>query len=389
MKCNKLLPVLPLIIGCGLLAGIVFIAFAASNQPDDWLTKYQKQLEKEALDLAYQFADFRKSVQPVEIDVIEERFIESGVPILDTQDGCPSYLANSQCVYSFWEKVQSQQKADLRYLSIHKKGGIIYTALHNEGGIGTYVCVIVEWDSGNRPYVSMWETHTIQDWELTEHGNFYFRIRPANDKHYIDYCLLRLVPPDPDMCKLTNKYIRLIGYYSVNIFLCDWDEQNYGELSFNDLLEYLYVMDNHCSLQYEDYACLAGKESVLIPASVFEKTILSHFRISKDLLRIKCHYNAEKDAYPWRPFYTNDAIQYWFPFVDSEVINKRENADGTFTLTVNVSSADLKADTVFIHEVSIRPTENNGFQYVSNRIIYRTEYGIPNKNPRSYYQNTL
>lgn len=235
----------------------------------------------------------------------------------------------------------------------------------------------------------MWETHTIQDWELTEHGNFYFRIRPANDKHYIDYCLLRLVPPDPDMCKLTNKYIRLIGYYSVNIFLCDWDEQNYGELSFNDLLEYLYVMDNHCSLQYEDYACLAGKESVLIPASVFEKTILSHFRISKDLLRIKCHYNAEKDAYPWRPFYTNDAIQYWFPFVDSEVINKRENADGTFTLTVNVSSADLKADTVFIHEVSIRPTENNGFQYVSNRIIYRTEYGIPNTNPRSYYQNTL
>ena len=70
MKCNKLLLVLPLIIGCGLLAGIVFIAFAASNQPDDWLTKYQKQLEKEALDLAYQFADFRKSVQPVEIDVI-------------------------------------------------------------------------------------------------------------------------------------------------------------------------------------------------------------------------------------------------------------------------------------------------------------------------------
>lgn len=69
MKCNKLLPVLPLIIGCGLLAGIVFIAFAASNQPDDWLTKYQKQLEKEALDLACQFADFRKSVQPVEIDV--------------------------------------------------------------------------------------------------------------------------------------------------------------------------------------------------------------------------------------------------------------------------------------------------------------------------------
>lgn len=106
------------------------------------------------------------------------------------------------------------------------------------------------------------------------------------------------------------------------------------------------------------------------------------FRISEFI-----EINADDNSYPWTPFYTNDAVQYWFPYVEPEVIAKRDNPDGTFTLTVNVSSADLKADTVFVHEVTIRPTGNNGFQYVSNRIVSQTEYGMPNKQPRSFYRN--
>lgn len=386
MKSNKwLLPII-LLFSCSILGSLVCFAFAASNQSTDWLERYQNTMEKEALSIAGEISDIVFSPQ-YSVDAIEEHFIQQGLPVLDSQENCPSWLANPAHVYSFWEKVQSGKDAELKYLSVHKNGILNYTALHYQNNVGTYVCACIDWDDQNKPFVSMWETHTIQDMELSENGNFYYRIRPANDKHYVDYCMLRLEPPDPELWQMTNRYICPIGYYSVNIFLCDWDEQNYGELSLTDLLEYLYLMDHNETLPYEKYPSVPVEESFLVPASIFERTILSHFRISKDLLHERCRYNADDNSYPWTPFYTNDAVQYWFPYVDPEVIAKRDNPDGTFTLTVNVSSADLKADTVFVHEVTIRPTGNNGFQYVSNRIVSQTEYGMPNKQPRFFYRN--
>lgn len=187
-----------------------------------------------------------------------------------SQDGSPSYLSNPQLVYSFWNDITIGKNSELQYVSIHKSGGLSLTVLHYEDGAGTYLSVNAEWGDSNLPAISSWEAHRIRDWDLSEHGNFYFRIRPAGDKHYIDYCLLRLIPPDSEMTALTNHYITPIGYYSVNMFLCDWDGQNLGTMAPNDLLEYIYRLEYHCDFSYESYPHIQAKSTFLIPASEFE-----------------------------------------------------------------------------------------------------------------------
>ena len=47
----------------------------------------------------------------------------------------------------------------------------------------------------------------------------------------------------------------------------------------------------------------------------------------------------------------------------------RSNSDGTLTLTANVVFPYAGDSKVFAHEVVVRPLENGGVQYVSNRII--------------------
>lgn len=382
MKSSKKLFSIFLLCLLIMLGSSTIYVYANSDHSIGWLEHYEDTMEKEAIALANQISEITDST-----DAVEAFFIQQGLPVLDTQVNSPSWLANPEYVYAFWEKVQAKKDTELKYISVHNNRMLNYTALHYKDEVGTYICACVDWDSKNNPYISMWETHTIQDWELTERGNFYYRIRPANDKHYVDYCVLHLQPPDPDLCQMTNRYISPIGYYSVNLFLCDWNEQDFAEMSLTDVFEYFYLMDNGEAIAYESYPSLPVEESFLIPASLFEKTILAHFNITRAELRQYCRYNKEQSCYLWTPFYTNDAVQYWFPYVEPEVIAKRDNQDGTFTLTVNVGSADLKADTVFVHEVTIRPTGNNGFQYVSNRIVSQTEYGLPNKQPRFFYRN--
>lgn len=372
-----------LLLSIGIALMILTFAGFAFRNAEEPLEKLKSKTESTAINLSRTILKLKL----VETAQIAEYLTETGWSVIISQDDSPSYLSNPQLVYSFWNDITIGKSSELQYVSVHKSGGLSLTVLHYENGTGTYLSVNAEWGDSILPAISSWEAHTIQDWDLSEHGNFYFRIRPAGDKHYIDYCLLRLIPPDSEMTALTNQYVAPIGYYAVNLFLCDWDGQNLGTMAPNDLLEYIYRMKYHRDFSYESYPHIQGNSTFMIPASEFEGLLLSYLDIPLEDFRIQCNYDAEENAYPWTPFFTEDADRYWFPHLDAEVIQQTTNPDGTITLTVNVSSPDLKADTVFVHEVTIRQMGDNAFQYVSNRIISQTEYGIPNNAPRLSYRD--
>ena len=370
-----------------LTIGVAFIILACSSAACTYSEDSLEQLKIKTEAAALKLSEMILQSQLGDSTQIAEYLTEKGWSVIISQDGSPSYLSNPQPAYSFWNDITIGKNSELQYVSVHKSGGLSLTVLHYEDGAGTYLSVNAEWGDSNLPVISSWEAHTIQDWELSEHGNFYFRIRPAGDKHYIDYCLLRLIPPDSEMTALTNQYIAPIGYYSVNMFLCDWDGQNLGTMAPNDLLEYIYRLEYHCDFSYESYPHIQAKSTFMIPASEFEGLLLSYLDIPLEDFRVQCNYDAEENAYPWTPFFTEDADRYWFPHLDAEVIRQTMNSDGTITLTVNVGSPDLKADTVFVHDVTIRQMGENAFQYVSNRIVFQTEYGMPNNDPRLSYRD--
>ncbi len=99
----------------------------------------------------------------------------------------------------------------------------------------------------------------------------------------------------------------------------------------------------------------------------FESVIRTYFNIESDALKSKTVFHSEDETYEYKPrgFFEAEYPEYPFP----EVVRYTENEDGTITLTVQVVFPYKSLSKVYAHEVVIRPLDNGGVQYVSNRII--------------------
>lgn len=313
------------------------------------------------------------------IDAIENLLIDEGLDVMDTNGAYPSYLTTAENFYAFWDAVKQQETTEQEVISIRDSGTLVYRLFTYQDGVAYVYNMSYPVDGSADPY---YEKHEVLDWELTDKGNFYYRIYPAGDKHYADYSLIRLVSPDLELYDLTMKYIWAGGYIGTNMFLTDWTENDWKNLSFNDLWEYLYY--NYYGEQFlsDGYTYIQDQYSYEIPSAEFEKVVLPYFNIDLDTFRELAQYNAEGDYYPWRQVESNDYVFLYYYTIDPEVTAYRVNSDGTITLTVEMLSTDLKMDCLFAHEVTIRPLENGQFQYIGNKVTYQTEYGLPYCVPR-------
>lgn len=313
------------------------------------------------------------------IDAIERLLIEADIDVLDTNGDYPSYLPTSNHLYDFLDCIQRNEPAEQEIFTILESGDLSYRLFRCEEGGTYFYSMRFDLDSNEESY---YEKQKILDWELTGKGNFFYRIYPAGDKHYEDYALIRTVQPDTELWDLTFQYIYPGGYVGSNIFLTDWNEGNWNELSFNDVWEYLYFTSYGEQYQSDLETYLPENDSYMVPAAVFEKIVLPYFNIGIEMFREMAQYDAEGDGYPWRPLYTNDFVFLWYYACEPEVTSYKVNSDGTITLTVEMLSADLKMDCLFAHEVTVRPLENGQFQYVGNKVTYQTENGLPYCEPR-------
>lgn len=376
-------------------------AFASpvSTQPSDSVDyiqhadPMQEWLEKRCEEIASLYYDLYVSADKTEpdsrwenttlsqssIDAIENLLLSAGYDVMDTNGEYPSYLPTSDRFYKFWDAVKRREVAEQEVITILETGNLSYRLFtYNEGGAYFY-CMVYYQDGVTEPY---FEKHEIKDWELTEKGNFYFRILPADDKHYPDFTLIRLVSPNIELYDMTLRYIMPVNYLATNLFLIDWTESDFSKVSFNDLFEFLYYSRHGRQVSSNNYTFTPNRYSYEIPAAEFEEIVMPYFNIDIETFRKLAQYDAESNYYPWRPLETNDFVKLWYYTIEPEVTAYTVNSDGTITLTVEVLSTDLKMDCLFAHEVTIRPLENGQFQYVGNRVTYQTEYGLPYSVPR-------
>lgn len=161
----------------------------------------------------------------------------------------------------------------------------------------------------------------------------------------------------------------------------------FADLSFNDLLEFFYKVRNNDYFYAQDYESVREPYYYsYIPASLFENTIMPYFDISLQEFRERNLYDSEKGIYPWQEICCDNVTYY--PTVEQEVVNYQNNENGTFTFTVNVRCNDYKTDRLFTHEVVIRHLEDGGYQYLSNKITYKSEIELPPNKPRLLPQRT-
>lgn len=313
------------------------------------------------------------------IDTIENILLDAGLDVIDTNGEYPSYLKTAENFYAFWEKLQQREQATQEVISISDSGALSYRLFSNQDGIlKVYSMSYCIGDTDS--YYAVYE---VLDCALTDKGNFFYRVLPAGDKHYADYTLIRLTAPDLSLYDLTLKYLRPGNYIGANIFLADWEEGGWGNLSFNDLWETLYYDYTGNVFTAEEYTYYPEQDYYLIPAGEFENVLLSYFDIDIETFRTLAHYDEESGSYPWCPIETNDFVFLYYYTIEPEVTACKENGDGTLTLTVEAICTDLKLDCIFAHELTVRPLDGGTFQYVGNRVTHQSdEYGLPFCEPR-------
>lgn len=353
------------------------------SPPEQLPAAQARQAKAEILQVSSQLREtYKEASHPLihtDIDAMEQRLIQAGYTTVDTDGVYPEYLANSGGLRTFWESASAGTDTAQSVLQVNSDG-FLYLRFFRSGGENRYLLTSLIWDEEGEPVVEECQVLPIYDMELADWGIFYYRVYPAEDPHYIDYAQFRMAPADREAYDLCQTYIQSVGYQMVNLFLCDWQERNWGQLSFNDLFEYLYERNTGQRVDVDTFPLEGSPPRASIPAELFENTLLPYFQISLEEFRERCGYEA--GGYPWRPIFGDDLTTWHFPICEPEVMEAHQNADGTLTLTVQVYSPELKTDRLFSHQVTVRSLEDGGFQYVSNRITYTGPQGLPPSMPR-------
>ena len=309
---------------------------------------------------------------------------ENGYPAVDSRNQIN--MTEPEKVVKFCEKVDAQEEAEITILEISYLGGFVKYDLHTKDGNVDVVRSYYKYENGNmkREVIGNYQA---EYWNYTEEGYLMFSGVWFSEELYVltlsgaeEHTALRVQPLDETYRVLSRKYLRPISFEQNNMFIVDWSEDDFGDLNFYDMYDILYPKVNG---QYVPYAAddnLSVSAVYQIPKEEFESVIMKYFNIDSETLQSKTVYYSENSTYEYKPRGFEEVEYPEYPY--SEVVGFSENSDGTITLTANVVFPYAGDSKVYAHEVVVRPLEDGGVQYVSNRIIpsednYRETWHTP------------
>lgn len=286
-------------------------------------------------------------------------------------------MAEPEQVISFCGKVDAKEEGELTILKINDLEGVLdgivkYDLTTKDGEVEATTSYY-KYKDQDMEKVSTAGFHADR-WEYTEDGYLMFSGSYFSEQLYVltmseasEYAAFRVLPLDETCRELNRQYILPAGYERNNLFLVDWNENDFGTLDFYDLYDLFYPRVNGGQIPYGMDDNLGVGAVYRIPEDEFENIIQRYINIDSGTLQSKTVFYLEDGTYEYKPrgFYEVEYPEYPYP----EVVQYTENSDGTITLTVNVVFPYAGISKVYAHEVVVRPLEGGEVQYVSNRII--------------------
>ena len=318
------------------------------------------------------------------VRIIVNQFGENGYPAVDSRNQID--MTEAEQVEWFCEMVDTQEEAEITIIEVSYLGGFVKYDLETKGGNVDVVRSYYKYENGNMKR-EVTGSYQAEYWNYTEDGYLMFSGVWFSEELYVltlsgveEHTALRVQPLDETYRELSRKYLLPIGFEQNNMFIVDWSEDDFGDLNFYDMYELLYPKVNGTYIPYVADGNLGVGAVYQIPKNDFESVIMAYFNIDSETLQSKTVYYAENETYEYKPRGFEEVEYPEYPY--SEVVGFTENSDGTLTLTANVVFPYAGNSKVFAHEVVVRPLENGGVQYVSNRIIssednYRETWHTP------------
>ena len=305
------------------------------------------------------------------VRIIVNQFGENGYPAVDSRNQID--MTEAEQVERFCEMVDTQEEAEITIIEVSYLGGFVKYDLETKDGNVDVVRSYYKYENGNMKR-EVTGSYQAEYWNYTEDGYLMFSGVWFSEELYVltlsgaeEHTALRVQPLDETYRELSRKYLLPIGFEQNNMFIVDWSEDDFGELNFYDMFDLLYPKVYGPNIPYVADDNLGVGAVYQIPKDDFERVILPYFDIDSETLQSKTIYNAEDKTYEYKPRGFEEVEYPEYPY--SEVIGFTENGDGTLTLTANVVFPYVGDSKGYAHEVVVRPLENGGVQYVSNRII--------------------
>ena len=288
--------------------------------------------------------------------------------------GC---LVTTMVTYSNMENYESVDSF-LKECMEGKSGSAVIYEVHNDGGLGrmkfifdgTDMYVVSAkgiWNADNKPGISYISYTRLKEWKYTDKGWFCYELcvpEPPEVSEIMDgSCLIRIKPMTEEQREMSEKCVRGLGYQGNNLLCSNWDTEHMEELDYNGIYEYLYAMKYQEKFNSENYP--NG-----IPKEEFENLIMEYLPVTAEQIREYAVFDEENQTYAWVRLGCFNYAPTFFGTSLPEVINIRENGDGTITLTVDaVCDMVICDDAVITHELTIRFAEDGSFQYLGNEIL--------------------
>ena len=298
------------------------------------------------------------------------RLGENGYVAVDS--GNQIDMTQAEQAFDFCKAVDEKEMDELTIIVVMEMG-IRKFDLKTEDGNVNIVREYYQYDQNgslqNRSTVS----YPADFWQYTEEGYLIFEGSYFSDESYIltlsdtpEHTMLRILPLDEKCREYNRKYILPVGYEQNNLFLCNWSEDDFGDLDFYDLFDRFYPMTHSQPVPYMADEDLGVGAVYQIQGELFENVIGAYFNMDRETLRSKTTYLSELAAYEYRPrgFYEVEYPDIAYP----EVVSYTENEDGTVTLYINAVYPNGNMSKEFSHTTVIRPLSEESFQYVSNEI---------------------
>ena len=305
------------------------------------------------------------------VRIIVNQFGENGYPAVDSRNQID--MTEAEQVERFCEMVDTQEEAEITIIEVSYLGGFVKYDLETKDGNVDVVRSYYKYENGNMKR-EVTGSYQAEYWNYTEDGYLMFSGVWFSEELYVltlsgaeEHTALRVQPLDETYRELSRKYLLPIGFEQNNMFIVDWSEDDFGDLNFYDMYDLLYPKVNGTYTPYVADDNLGVGAVYRIPKDDFESVIMAYFNIDSETLQSKTIYYAEDETYDYKPRGFEEVEYPEYPY--SEVVGFTENSDGTLTLTANVVFPYADNSKVFAHEVVVRPLENGGVQYVSNRII--------------------
>lgn len=305
--------------------------------------------------------------------VIADEVIDQMVEQLKAT-GCPVTITE---IYSNMENYTKLEDF-LNAAAAGSGGSAVVYEIHSDGGIGRYqysydgkdmyvLSAKAAWSDDDKPVITYVSYTRIKEWRFTDKGYFCYELcvpeYPEVTEIVDGCCMVRVKPITEENREMSERCVLGLAYQGNNLLYSDWDADHMEHLDYNGIYEYLYAMKYQEQFPYEDY-------SDGIPKDEFERLIMEYLPVTAEEIQDYASFDKEKQKYTWVRLGCFNYAPTYFGTSFPEVTDIRENEDGTVTLTVDaVCSMILCDDAVITHGLTVRFSEDGGFQYLGNKIL--------------------